>query len=544
MLLGQGRLRAARSVRLLHGARRRRAAGRVRDAALPGRPAVRSRPSKVSTPHARDGSSARSSRPADRSAASARPASSCACLRRARARPRSRARRAPVPVHRLAHGVRRALARDAASRRRADGSRPRAPRRGAPSSRVASRRWSAPTFRSAVRRSPTTPRPRDALVAVPLPPGSTAELVEAARAALGRRATRWPRLGVAAGKVQGRRTTAQEAPAAARRAAACPPGGVRLATSWVEPAYLEPGRVVVRARWCSRHRRYVNGGAFGGKLAISGAGRGAASSPIGSIDVVRVVYSAKTSCASARSVRRSRRPRVWRDGRVEIDGVVARGGADCVHRRAWPSPYACWRSTRAGARSTSPVRRSVATLRAAGLAEHRGARRGRARRGRRRPRGAHRRSDACSTRACAVAVGRERGRAGAHRSRHRGARRASRCGSRPATRSTRSCCVRTRSARRTWRWAGCCTESLTVDPETGEVHDLTIRSFGILRAKDMPPVDIDVDRRRPRAARRRRPTRCSPRSRPPRGTRSPAPRARGRIRSRPVETRASRRLRR
>ena len=34
------------------------------------------------------------------------------------------------------------------------------------------------------------------------------------------------------------------------------------------------------------------------------------------------------------------------------------------------------------------------------------------------------------------------------------------------------------------------TESLTVDPATGEVHDLTIRSFGIIRPKDMPPVDI------------------------------------------------------
>jgi CO/xanthine dehydrogenase Mo-binding subunit len=37
-----------------------------------------------------------------------------------------------------------------------------------------------------------------------------------------------------------------------------------------------------------------------------------------------------------------------------------------------------------------------------------------------------------------------------------------------------------------------CTESLTVDPATGEIHDLTIRSFGIVRAKDMPPVDITV----------------------------------------------------
>ena len=36
------------------------------------------------------------------------------------------------------------------------------------------------------------------------------------------------------------------------------------------------------------------------------------------------------------------------------------------------------------------------------------------------------------------------------------------------------------------------TEGLAVDPETGEVHDLTIRSFGILRAKDTPPIDVDI----------------------------------------------------
>ena len=35
-----------------------------------------------------------------------------------------------------------------------------------------------------------------------------------------------------------------------------------------------------------------------------------------------------------------------------------------------------------------------------------------------------------------------------------------------------------------------CSESLSVDPATGEVHDLTIRSFGIIRPKDMPPVDV------------------------------------------------------
>ena len=35
-------------------------------------------------------------------------------------------------------------------------------------------------------------------------------------------------------------------------------------------------------------------------------------------------------------------------------------------------------------------------------------------------------------------------------------------------------------------------EGLTVDPETGEVHDLTIRSFGIIRAKDVPTIDVEI----------------------------------------------------
>ena len=36
------------------------------------------------------------------------------------------------------------------------------------------------------------------------------------------------------------------------------------------------------------------------------------------------------------------------------------------------------------------------------------------------------------------------------------------------------------------------TEGLAVDPETGEVHDLTIRSFGVIRAKDTPPIDVEI----------------------------------------------------
>jgi CO/xanthine dehydrogenase Mo-binding subunit len=34
-------------------------------------------------------------------------------------------------------------------------------------------------------------------------------------------------------------------------------------------------------------------------------------------------------------------------------------------------------------------------------------------------------------------------------------------------------------------------ESLTVD-ETGDIHDLTIRSFGIVKAADTPPIDVTI----------------------------------------------------
>ena len=105
--------------------------------------------------------------------------------------------------------------------------------------------------------------PRDALVAVPLPPGSDAPSVEAA-------GIQWvvaDSLFAArelAGKVQGRRTTVDAVPPLPLPE--LPDGGVRLATSWVEPAYLEPD-----ASWCLPGGQPANplgnGGAFGGKVA-------------------------------------------------------------------------------------------------------------------------------------------------------------------------------------------------------------------------------------------------------------------------------------
>jgi hypothetical protein len=36
------------------------------------------------------------------------------------------------------------------------------------------------------------------------------------------------------------------------------------------------------------------------------------------------------------------------------------------------------------------------------------------------------------------------------------------------------------------------TESLTVDPTTGEIFDLTIRSFGVIRARNTPPIVVEI----------------------------------------------------
>jgi xanthine dehydrogenase small subunit len=129
--------------------------------------------------------------------------------------------------------------------------------------------------------------PRDAVVAVPLPPGSEADAVDA----IGMRwvvADSLVAARLAAGKVQGRRTTVEERAPLFDELAACPPHGVRLATSWVEPAYLEPD-----ASWCEPGGQpaspYVNGGAFGGKLE-SAAPRAARELADRLGAVVRVVY--------------------------------------------------------------------------------------------------------------------------------------------------------------------------------------------------------------------------------------------------------------
>ena len=54
----------------------------------------------------------------------------------------------------------------------------------------------------------------------------------------------------------------------------------------------------------------------------------------------------------------------------------------------------------------------------------------------------------------------------------------------------RSYCIGATHMALGWVWS----EGIATD-DVGEPHDLTIRSFGILRARDMPPVDVEIDQR-------------------------------------------------
>jgi aerobic-type carbon monoxide dehydrogenase small subunit (CoxS/CutS family) len=322
--------------------------------------------------------------------------------------------------------------------------------------------------------------PRDALVAIPRPPESeaastaahdlewvVAETLEAARAF--------------AGKVQGRRTTADAAPPLPLLPQ--PEAGVRLATSWVEPAYLEPD-----ASWCEPGGEPVsplaNGGAFGGK-AHSLAPDVARELATRFRRPVRVVYSREDVVRLG-----PKRPPIsatarWRDGRVEIVGHAARVAPGAP----WPNAYrgeidARWQAVDIAG---PPV---GSELRAYGLAEQ------------------------------AVLVEGALDAAGVDRTTltddaalldtlvvtPSGARAGARVAFDDQTGRLAGVEVRVAAGdpldevvlrsyalgavHMALGWV--LTESIAIDPATGEVHDLTIRSFGIIRARDMPPVAITV----------------------------------------------------
>jgi hypothetical protein len=274
-----------------------------------------------------------------------------------------------------------------------------------------------------------------------------------------------------------------------------PTDGVRLATSWVEPAYLEPD-----ASWCvpggEPASPVANGGAFGGKLhsAAPAAARELADR-LG--ETVRVVYSREDVVRLG-----PKRPPIaaiaqWRDGTVTIAGVVARGG-ELAFERDWPTPYAI--DVRAQWRTVDVAGPPVGVdARATGLAEHAVLVEGAL--------DAAEVDRAALTEAatlldtCVVAPSGASAGARVHLDPDTGA--LTRIQVRVAAGDPlddvvlRSYAIG--AAHMALGWV--CTESLTVDPVTGEVHDLTIRSFGIVRAKDMPPVDVEIvdDGHEPRA---------------------------------------------
>lgn len=284
--------------------------------------------------------------------------------------------------------------------------------------------------------------PADALVAVPDGVGGwvVEETLAAARAA--------------AGKVQGRRTTV-----ASRPPIDLPDGDwtVTLQTSWVEPAYLETD-----ASWCvpggEPASPLANGGAFGGKLAgvVADTARRLADEHG---RAVRVVLS---------------REDVVRDGpkRPPLAAGLRADGTGTVRVARTAGIAAAIGSVAPGlaVEEVDVVGPPTSTdLRAAGWAEAAALLAAAA--GRPLP---------VSSPSGAVAEA-SIGDDGTVRVRVA-------CGDPLDEVVLRSYCVGAAHMALSWVTS----EGLAVDDE-GRVHDLTIRSFGVLRAVDTPPIEVEID---------------------------------------------------
>jgi hypothetical protein len=327
--------------------------------------------------------------------------------------------------------------------------------------------------------------PRDALVAVPLPPGSHSPSIEAA-------GSRWvvaeslAEARAAAAKIQGRRTTAEVT--WPLPLPPMPPGGVRLATTWVEPAYLEPD-----ASWCepggTPASPLANGGAFGGKetSAVTAAARELADS---TGRTVRVVYSREDVVRLG-----PKRPPISAAARVKgshvvIDGLVA--GPIDAYLAAIDWPYAIEESgTWVGRSVVGPP--TASHLRAVGLAE-----RSVLIEGALTAAGVDRRALVRDGRIARVLLetctrGPSSACAGARVELHDDGT-VARVEVRVAAGDPlddvvlRSYAIGATHMALGW----VLTESIAVDPESGDVHDLTIRSFGVIRAKDTPPINVEI----------------------------------------------------
>ena len=359
-------------------------------------------------------------------------------------RPRRRragAARPPLPVHGLADRPRR-LGRDGlAARRPADPRTSTAPRP-APPSRAAAPSGSSPAVALGGGGFADDAAPADALVAVL---DRSGEWVVGETLAEARQR---------AGKVQGRRTTVD-----ARPPLALPEGewAAALRTSWVEPAYLEPD-----ASWCRPGEEpaspLANGGAFGGKRRS---------------EVAAVARRLADEHGRAVRVLLSREDAVRRGPkRPPVAGGSDRGRAGDPAGR----PHTGHRGrdrfggARAGGRGgRRPGPPTSTDLRAAGWAEATVLLAG--------ARGST--SPVVDPVTGAIAEAEVDG---------RGVRVRVRAGDPLDEVVLRSYAIGAAHMALSWMSS----EGIAVDDD-GIVHDLTIRSFGILRAVDTPPVHVEVD---------------------------------------------------
>jgi aerobic-type carbon monoxide dehydrogenase small subunit (CoxS/CutS family) len=264
----------------------------------------------------------------------------------------------------------------------------------------------------------------------------------------------------ASGKVQGRRTTVPVAPPLE-----LPPGDwdVTLRTSWVEPAYLETD-----ASWCAPGGEpaspLANGGAFGAKLGsvVTAAARRLADEhgrP------VRVVLSREDAVRLG-----PKRPPiaagVRRDGSGVVRVVRTPGIADVIKAVA---PGLVVEEVDVPGPGTSADIRAAGWAEALALLAAAGAGADRADQG-------------------PVEVTSPDGAVARAEVDDAGIRVAVRCGDPRDEVVLRSYCVGAAHMALSWVTS----EGLAVDGD-GEVHDLTIRSFGILRAVDMPPVEVTIE---------------------------------------------------
>ena len=327
--------------------------------------------------------------------------------------------------------------------------------------------------------------PRDALVAVPLPPGSTAASVIAAGVAWVMGAT-LAEARAAAGKVQGRRTTRLEQPPIERPGRV--DGGVSLSTSWVEPAYLEPD-----ASWCvpggTPATPLANGGAFGAKVAS--VAPAAARELADRHDLaVRVVFAREDVVRLGPKRPPIAATAIFADDVLRISGTIA--GLEPPGRLVLPYRIGelveTWTVASVRGPTVSPALRGFPLAERTVLAE-----------GALSAAGVDRADLVDDARVASVVLdtcARELNGALA------GARvvvdpvsgELERVEVRVAAGDPldevvlRSYCVG--AAHMALGWV--LSEGIAVDPDTGEILDLTIRSFGVIRAKDTPPITVTV----------------------------------------------------